>query len=300
MSAPRNLFFSLLVAAAVAVPGLSLGQDQQVEVVQSGDVVQLKPDHPTRYTVVTGDTLWDIASRFLQSPWHWPRIWKINEQIANPHLIYPGDVIVLRFVDGRPELTVVRDGQPGEVPLIDEDLPISEVLEGVAGAPNGIVVRLSPKVLSKPLAQPIPTISPEVILPFLTRPLFVDDDQLEKSGYVTIGLDDRIALGDNSEFYARGLPEDADTEFYLIYRKGTISRAPMPFWPRNLRSNQRNSAPAFSVGITTETLRPIDSIRPRTSSGCRRMLLDAGLDPISNNTPSLPGGWLAIRAARSR
>ncbi len=226
MPALRNPLFSLVVAALVALPATSSGQNEQVEVIESGDIVQLQPDHPTRYTVVEGDTLWDISTRFLRTPWHWPRIWKINEQIANPHLIYPGDVMVLRFVDGRPELTVVRDGQPGEVPLVDEDLPISEVLEGVAGAPNGTVVRLSPKVLSKPLAQPIPTISPDVILPFLTRPLFVDDDQLEKSGYVTIGLDGRIALGDNSEFYARGLPEDADAEFYMLYRKGKKIKDP--------------------------------------------------------------------------
>jgi hypothetical protein len=227
MSALRNPLFSLVVAALVALPATSSGQNEQVEVIESGDIVQLQPDHPTRYTVVKGDTLWDISTRFLRTPWHWPRIWKINEQIANPHLIYPGDVIVLRFVDGQPELTIVRDGQPtGEVPLVDEGLPISEVLEGVAGAPSGTVVRLSPKVLSKPLAQPIPTISPEIILPFLSRPLLVDDDQLEESGYVTIGLDDRIALGDNSEFYARGLPEDADDEFYLLYRKGKKIKDP--------------------------------------------------------------------------
>jgi LysM repeat protein len=243
MSVPRNLLFSSVVAVLVALPVMSSGQNEQVEVIESGDIVQLQPDYPTRYTVVEGDTLWDISTRFLQTPWHWPRIWKINEQIANPHLIYPGDVIVLRFVDGQPELTVVREGQPtpvepgempgevpGEVPrempLVEEDLPISEVLEGVAGAPNGTVVKLSPKVLSKPLAQPIPTISPEIILPFLTRSLFVEDDELEKAGYVTIGLDDRIALGDNSEFYARGLPEDADAEFYLIYRKGRKVKDP--------------------------------------------------------------------------
>jgi len=239
MSALRNPLFSLVVAAVVALPATSSGQNEQVEVIESGDIVQLQPDYPTRYTVVKGDTLWDISTRFLRTPWHWPRIWKINEQIANPHLIYPSDVIVLRFVEGQPELTVVRGGQPmpvqpgevpgeipGEIPLVDQDLPISEVLEGVAGAPNGIVVRLSPRVLSEPLAQPIPTLSPEIILPFLSRPLFVDDDQLEKSGYVTIGLDDRIALGDNSEFYARGLPENPDAEFYMLYRKGKKIKDP--------------------------------------------------------------------------
>ncbi len=235
MSALRNPLFSLVVAALVALPATGSGQNEQVEVIESGDIVQLQPDYPTRYTVVKGDTLWDISTRFLRTPWHWPRIWKINEQIANPHLIYPGDVIVLRFVEGQPELTVVRGGQPtpvqpgevpGEVPLVDEDLPISEVLEGVAGAPNGRVVRLSPRVLSKPLLQPIPTISPEIILPFLSRPLIVDDDQLEKSGYVTIGLDDRIALGDHSEFYARGLPEDSEVEFYMLYRKGDKIKDP--------------------------------------------------------------------------
>ncbi|MEE9596475.1 MAG: LysM domain-containing protein, partial [Acidiferrobacterales bacterium] len=176
MSALRNPLFSLVVAAVVALPATSSGQNEQVEVIESGDIVQLQPDYPTRYTVVKGDTLWDISTRFLRTPWHWPRIWKINEQIANPHLIYPGDVIVLRFVEGQPELTVVRAGEPtpvqpgavpGEVPLVDQDLPIAEVLEGVAGAPQGIVVRLSPRVLSKPLAQPIPTLSPEIILPFL-------------------------------------------------------------------------------------------------------------------------------------
>jgi len=172
------------------------------------DVVQLKPDHPERYTVVKGDTLWDISSRFLKTPWHWPKIWKINEQIANPHLIYPGDVIVLRYVDGKPELTVLRAGQLPTVAAPPEAAPS-----------DGRTVKLQPRVHIEPLKAAIPTISPDVILPFLSQPLAVDDKLLEEAGYITIGLDNRIALGDNSEFYARGLKSNED-EYYQIFRKG--------------------------------------------------------------------------------
>ncbi len=210
---------------------------QQTEVVQTGDVVQLRPDHPTRYTVQKGDTLWDIATRFLQSPWHWPKIWVINEQVANPHLIYPGDVLVLRFVEGRPQLTV-EERPPAPVaevpaPTVPEVAPLAPTpegpvvreYEGIEGAPHGRVTKLSPRAISKPLLKPIPVIAPDQILPFLTRPLVVDEEQLKKSGHVTIGLDDRIALGDHSEFYARGLPQNG-VERFQLYRKGKEIRDP--------------------------------------------------------------------------
>ncbi|KFN49890.1 hypothetical protein P873_08585 [Arenimonas composti TR7-09 = DSM 18010] len=65
---------------------------------------ELSEGHPTTYVVKKGDTLWDIAGRFLQKPWLWPEIWQANPQIENPHLIYPGDVLSLVYVDGEPRI----------------------------------------------------------------------------------------------------------------------------------------------------------------------------------------------------
>lgn len=179
------------------------------------DDVQLRPDHPERYTVVRGDTLWDIASRFLKSPWHWPRIWKINQAIRNPHLIYPGDVIVLRYVDGQPELTLLRA----------EKLNADGSATMAVGAPGGNVFKLQPRVHSEALDQAIPTIPPGAIVPFLTQPLAVGERELEEAGYVTIGLDSRIALGDHSEFYARGV-SNRDAEYFQVFRPGKPLKHP--------------------------------------------------------------------------
>lgn len=144
--------------------------------------------------MVRGDTLWDIAARFLKSPWHWARIWKINPAIKNPHLIYPGDVIVLRYVDGQPELTLLRS----------EKLGTGGVTTVSVGS-GGDTLKLKPRIHSEVLEHAIPTIPPGAIMPFLTQPLAIGDRELERAGYVTIGLDNRIALGNHSEFYARHL-----------------------------------------------------------------------------------------------
>ena len=74
---------------------------------------QLRTDHPDNYTVRSGDTLWDISARFLVKPWLWPEIWQANPQVRNPHLIYPGDVLNLSFINGpslRLQPSVHREG----------------------------------------------------------------------------------------------------------------------------------------------------------------------------------------------
>lgn len=199
------------------------------------DTVDLKPDHPDRYVVQKGDTLWDISQRFLKDPWRWASVWKNNDQIKNPHLIYPGDVIVLTYVEGKPQLGVLREEKlapapapaPGAAPApAAEAVAAPPAVQPVGEAPAGMkVVKLEPRVHAEPIKQPIPTISPEVIAPFLDHPLVLGRGELRDAGYVTIGLDDRRALGDGSEFYARGL-KDNDTEYYQIFRQGPALEDP--------------------------------------------------------------------------
>src|SRR6188768_2754403 len=74
---------------------------------------QIRPDHPDTYTVRKGDTLWDISARFLSKPWLWPEIWQANPQVRNPHLIYPGDVLSLAYLDR----VVAQPGPRREAPI---------------------------------------------------------------------------------------------------------------------------------------------------------------------------------------
>ncbi|HET6430603.1 LysM domain-containing protein [Dyella sp.] len=85
---------------------------------------QLRASHPDTYTVRRGDTLWDISAKFLSKPWLWPEIWQANPQVRNPHLIYPGDVLNLAFLNG-PTLKLEPGVHAGEeaVPAI----PLSEL-----------------------------------------------------------------------------------------------------------------------------------------------------------------------------
>lgn len=151
--------------------------------------------HPDRYTVVKGDTLWDISERFLKSPWLWPEVWHANPQIANPHLIYPGDVIGLIYIDGQPRLTTISAG------------------------PNNGVVKLSPQIRSTPISTAIPTIPLDAISSFLSENRIVTQEEMDGAPYVLIGREQHLITGAGDTVFARG---DAGGEEKLgVYRSAS-------------------------------------------------------------------------------
>jgi hypothetical protein len=154
--------------------------------------IKLQDNVPDRYVVVPGDTLWSIAGKFLKDAWRWPEIWKLNQnEIKNPHWIYPGDVIVLDRSGPQPELKI------------------------------GDTVRLSPRVRSEDTSkQAVPSIPPRVIEPFLSRPLVIEPDGLDRAPRIIAAQADRVYLGSGDVAYVSGIKDAKLDSLWQIYRRG--------------------------------------------------------------------------------
>jgi hypothetical protein len=171
----------------------------------------LKPDAPDRYVVVPGDTLWGISGRYTDSPWRWPELWGMNrEQIQNPHLIYPGYVILLDREKGR--LSIGAPATPG-TPVTG--VPGEAVSRGPAGS-----ARISPRVRAESLArQEIPSIPASAIEPFLSRPLVIEPEGLDKAPTIVATQADRVVLATGNTAYVRGIGDSREESWY-VYRRG--------------------------------------------------------------------------------
>ncbi len=172
--------------------------------VRAEDLSQyLRPGHPDIYTVVKGDTLWDISGTFLSRPWLWPEIWQINPHIENPHLIYPGDQIALVYVDGQPRLEL-RRGEAGRTTRLTPSDTVS----------------LKPQIRATPLEASIPAISLDAIQGFLVQNRVVAPGVLDAAPYVLQGEGERLVLGAGDRLYVRG--ELVDSQSYNVVRKGPL------------------------------------------------------------------------------
>jgi len=173
-------------------------------VLAENDDVKLAPNHPNTYTVVKGDTLWDISGKFLQNPWQWPEIWQVNPQIKNPHLIYPGDILDLVYVDGKP--VIQRRGGPRTGPRP--------------------TFKLSPQKRIRELDQSIPTIALEKLSPFLSGNIVVERNTLNNAPYVIGTAAGHLIAATGMEIYVKDIPSNLKTNRFGIYRNGEVYHDP--------------------------------------------------------------------------
>jgi len=178
----KNLFRNIITLLTLSCLSLNVFADE----------IQLKKNYPQRHVVVEGDTLWGISGKFLSNPWLWPKVWRMNRSyIRNPHLIYPGDVVVMDTSGKYPQLKLLRE-----------------------------TVNIEPSAIIEPLEKvAIQTISPSVITPFLNQPLLIENDQLESAPRIIAGQDDRVILSPGTRVYVNNIPRNAGPN-WNIYRAG--------------------------------------------------------------------------------
>ena len=224
---------------------------------------------PSHYVVVPGDTLWDISARFLQEPWRWPEIWRMNrDQVKNPDRIYPGDVIVVdRDTSGHPFLRLES--------------------------------RRSPQIYTETLSEAIQPIPPNVIDPFIATPMFVEQNALQSVPRIVATQEGRVFLGKGDTAYV----EDADPEQkeWQVFRNGRPVYDPETPDARRIIGYE-----AFHLGMATQetpgepAIFRIDSAKQEIGYGDRLVpatrpeLIDyvphAPEQPISGRVVSVYGG----------
>lgn len=173
-------------ALAVNFPITAEQRGTATQVAQAGvPLSELAPNAPDSHTVQRGDTLWDISKLFLRSPWRWPELWGMNlDQIRNPHLIYPGQVLMLVKVGDRAMLRIGQSGQ-GEAPTN--------------------TVKLSPRVRYETLDNgAIPSIPLHLIGPFLNEAVVFSTDELATAPRIVASQEGRVLLSRGETAYVRG------------------------------------------------------------------------------------------------
>jgi hypothetical protein len=184
-------------AAAVQAVNYPITEQQRgtaQKVAQDGvPLSELAPNAPDSYTVKTRDTLWDISKLFLKSPWRWPELWGMNlEQIRNPHLIYPGQLLYLDKTNGRARLRM--------------------------GQAVGGTEKLSPRVRSSAIgSDALASIPFGLIEPFLNDAVIFQTDELARAPRIVGTQENRVVLGRGDTAYVRGdLSNGTD---YRIFRE---------------------------------------------------------------------------------
>ena len=250
------------------VSALSLAQSP------ASNAPTLKNDVPLNYVVQQGDTLWGISGVYLQEAWRWPELWEINPQVDNPHRIYPGDVLSLRWEGGRPRLALASRGG----------------------------VKLSPRVRSQPLDTAIPPVPRDQIDPFLRNNRILESGVFPDLPYVIAGDAQRIISGLGDRIYVRGLVATGDQVFGII-RQGNpildpLTQEVLGISALDIGSASLSSAGAeaasdavkeFEITRMTEEIRIGDRLIPLSEG-----VLDSFFQPKSPDTEIENGFMVAV------
>jgi hypothetical protein len=218
------------LALAVNYPVTPGQRSTAQQVAQAGvPLSELAPNAPDSYTVKRGDTLWDISKIFLRSPWRWPELWGMNlDQIRNPHLIYPGQLLVLEKNGDRARLRV-------------------------GGGASG-TDKLSPRIRSEELNAAIASIPMSAVGPFLTEGTVLNANELAQAPRVVAAPEGRVMMSVGDNAYVRGdLGNQAD---WHLFRQATPlvdpdSKAVLGYEARfvgNVRYTREGGAAATAAG----------------------------------------------------
>ena len=227
----RRAIISLVVGLASLVPVTGSADGMPASASNAGEKTanakadkvsqaDLSADAPDTYTVVKGDTLWGISSKFLKDPWKWPQIWQKNrDEIKDPHWIYPGDVIRLNRDGDSASLSLARGGAGGA------GVAGSGPSGGTAADAESNVVKVDPRTRIEALQEAIPSIPGAAIGPFLTQPLIVDGSGMDTAPMIVATGEGRVVVGAGDTAYADRIGTD-DGINWQIYRPGSALRDP--------------------------------------------------------------------------
>ena len=208
----------------------------------AAEPLKLVDNPPDRHIVVPGDTLWGISGKFLKQPWRWPEVWRMNQaEIKNPHLIYPGDIVLLDHFGGNPRLKIAK--------------PMNN--------------KLQPKIYSEAVQQAIPSIPPNIIEPYISQPLIIEPGEHDGLARIVATQEDRLMLGSGDTAFVSGIP-DASIEKWNVFRRGKPLKDPETgeiiaheaFFLGNMRLVQPGEPAVLRVTLAKEEMGRGDRLLP--------------------------------------
>jgi hypothetical protein len=239
--------------------------------------LQLVDNPPDRHIVVRGDTLWGISGKFLKQPWRWPEIWNMNKAaIKDPHWIYPGDVILLDYVDGKPRLRVGK---------------------AIGKGGDSANSRVQPKVYSEAVQQVVPSIPPNLIEPFISQPLVIEPGADDNGPRIVAAQEDRMFMGAGDTAFATGI-YDASVVNWNVFRKGKPLKDPdtgevighEAFFLGNARLIQPGEPSALKITQAKEEIGRGDRLLPAPPTAIIAYAPHRPEQPVAGKVMSIYGG----------